>query len=76
MKQIDDGVTGKHSKEELYSTYSLINMVRFIRDYWYLLNGIELPTDNEKWNELRKETILVNGSIKKKERIDGREEDS
>ena len=36
-------------------------MVFFMRDYWYVLNGIELPTDNEIWNEKRKGTILVEG---------------
>lgn len=76
LKQIDNPDTGKSSREELYSTYSLINMVCFIRDYWYLLNGLDLPDDNKRWSELRKETILVNGSITKKERIDGRKENT
>lgn len=74
VKQYNDKETGKHSKEELFASYSLINTVYFMRDYWYLLNGIELPTDYEKWNELRKETVLCNGSIIKKERIQYGEE--
>lgn len=53
---------GKHAKEELFATYSLLQMLFFIRDYWYMLNGIELPTDNEIWNEKRKGTILANGT--------------
>lgn len=66
VKQIDDPATGKHGKEELFSTYSLIQVVYFMRDYWYLLNGIELPTDNEKWNKIREETILAHGNIQTK----------
>ena len=61
-KQVFDEATGKNVKIELFSTYSLLQMVFFLRDYWYMLNGIELPTDNEKWNEKRKETILADGT--------------
>lgn len=66
VKQKDDPVTKKTSKEELFSTYSLIQAVYFMRDYWYLLNGVELPTDNEKWNKIREETILASGNIQAK----------
>lgn len=61
-KQVYNEKTGKSDKVELFSTYSLLQMVFFLRDYWYMLNGIELPTDNEMWVEKRKETILANGS--------------
>ena len=57
-KQTTDGTSGKYSKEDLFSTYSLLQMVFFMRDYWYRLNGIELPNDNEQWCEARKDTIL------------------
>lgn len=67
VKQNDNPITGKKGKEELFSTYSLIQAVRFMRDYWYRLNGIELPTDNEKWNEIREGTILGHGNIQAKE---------
>lgn len=66
-KQITDGTTGKHSKKELFGTYSLIQMVFFIRDYWYRLNGMTLPDDNKKWSDIRKETVLVNDDYWKKE---------
>lgn len=66
-KQLTDGSTGKHSKEELFSTYSLLQMVFFIRDYWYRLNGIELPNDNEMWCAIRKDTILEDERRWKKE---------
>ena len=61
-KQVFDEKTGKNTKVELFSTYSLLQMVFFMRDYWYMLNGIELPTDNEKWNKIRKETVLADGT--------------
>ena len=61
-KQVFDEATGKNVKIELFSTYSLLQMVFFMRDYWYMLNGIELPTDNEIWNKKRKETILADGT--------------
>lgn len=61
-KQVYDKKTGKSTKVELFSTYSLLQMVFFLRDYWYMLEGKELPTDNEMWNKKREETILANGS--------------
>ena len=61
-KQVFDEKAGKNIKVELFSTYSLLQMVFFMRDYWYMLNGIELPTDNEKWNEIRRGTILEDAS--------------
>ena len=65
-KQVFDEKTGENTKVELFSNYSLLQMVFFMRDYWYLLNGIELPTDNETWNKIREETILVSGNIQAK----------
>ena len=38
---------------ELFSAYSQIQIVLFLRDYWFKLNGMELPTDNKMWNMLR-----------------------
>lgn len=36
---------------ELFSSTSQIQIVLFLRDYWYECNGWEVPTDNEYWNE-------------------------
>lgn len=65
-RQITDGTTGKHSKEELFGTYSLIQMVFFIRDYWYRLNGNDIPNDNDIWIEARKDTVLMDDEYWKK----------
>jgi len=39
---------------ELYKSSSQIRILLFLRDYLYKLEGKELPTDNEEWNEIRK----------------------
>jgi len=39
---------------KLYSSYSQINIIMYLRDYWYELNGWELPVDNIAWCEERK----------------------
>ena len=41
----------KYQNVELYSSTSQIQIVLFLRDYWFTMNGWELPQDNEKWNE-------------------------
>lgn len=39
---------------ELFKTYSQVQLVLFMRDYWYKLNGWEVPTNNEKWEAIKK----------------------
>lgn len=34
---------------ELFKSTSEIQIVLFLRDYWYELNGWEVPTDNKQW---------------------------
>ena len=41
-------------KTKLFQTYSLIQLVLYLRDLWYILNGWEVPTDNEIWEEIKK----------------------
>lgn len=43
----------KNKNIELFHSTSQIQIVLFLRDYWYQMNNIPLPTDNEKWNEIR-----------------------
>ena len=38
---------------ELFQTYSQVQLVLFMRDYWYTLNGWEVPHDNERWEEIK-----------------------
>ena len=44
---------GKEINQELFKTYSQIQLVLFMRDYWYTLNNWELPTDNPEWEEIK-----------------------
>lgn len=44
---------GKMKNIEMFSSTSDLQVVLFLRDYWYELNGWEVPTDNQKWNEAK-----------------------
>ena len=59
IKQIvsDPAVTGTNNKKkqyvELFKSNSQIQIVLFLRDFWYEINGWKVPTDNEIWNEAK-----------------------
>lgn len=38
---------------EIFSSTSDVQIVLFLRDLWYELNGWEVPTDNEMWNKAK-----------------------
>lgn len=46
---------GKTSNVTLFRTYSQVQLVLFMRDYWYTLNGWEVPQDNEVWEEAKRQ---------------------
>lgn len=46
--------TGRNENIELFKSGSQIQIVLFLRDYWYKINNIPLPEDNEKWNKIRR----------------------
>ena len=48
-----DEEKGRTRNIELYSTTSQIQIVLYLRDMWYELNGWEVPTDNETWNKAK-----------------------
>lgn len=48
-----DEFKGKYINHELFSSTSQIQIVLFLRDMWYTINGKEVPTDNEKWNQIK-----------------------
>ena len=48
-KAIWDENKGKYRNIEIFSSTSDVQIVLFLRDYWYELNGWEVPTDNEEW---------------------------
>ena len=56
IKQVVDNPENekrKHSSIELFKSCSQIQVVLFLRDFWYEINGWEVPTDNEMWNEAK-----------------------
>ena len=44
---------GKSVYTEMFSSSSDIAITLFLRDVWYELNGWEIPTDNEYWEEMK-----------------------
>ena len=45
---------GKARYTEMFSSASDIAITLFLRDTWYGLNGWEIPTDNEYWEEQKR----------------------
>lgn len=50
-----DAQKGRNRYVELFSSASDINVLKFMRDYWFELNGKELPKDDEVWNKVKKQ---------------------
>ncbi len=45
----------KFKNVELFSSASDVQIVLWLRDYWYELNGWKVPTDNESWNKVKEQ---------------------
>lgn len=45
--------TGRHKKEKLFETTSMIQIVLYLRDIWYIMQGQTIPTDNEEWEVIK-----------------------
>ena len=50
-----DIVNGKKTQLELFHTYSQVQLVLFMRDFWYSLNGWEVPNNNPIWEEAKRQ---------------------
>ena len=50
-----DEATGKNKNMELFKSVSQIQVVLFLRDMWYEVNGWELPNDNPIWNSKKED---------------------
>lgn len=48
-----DEDTGKSHSVELFKSTSQIQILLFLRDFWYEINGWEVPTDNQMWEEIK-----------------------
>ena len=44
---------GRTESYELYSSYSQLQTVLFLRDYWYHMNHWKIPEDNAEWINYR-----------------------
>ena len=66
--------TGRNSYKELFSSTSQIQIVLFLRDYWYELNGWEIPTDNELWNNAKEH--YKQRQAKRKDKVLNEDEDN
>lgn len=55
--RINRAVWDEESEEfksiELFKSTSQIQIVLYLRDLWYEMTGIEIPTDNDKWEEIK-----------------------
>lgn len=54
VKEATPQKNGKVKYVEVFSSGSDVAIVLFLRDYWYALNGWDIPTDNEYWNETKR----------------------
>lgn len=52
-KSIFDEDKGRNVNVELFSSTSQIQIVLFLRDMWYEVNGMTVPTDNEDWKSAK-----------------------
>lgn len=53
QRVIIDKSSKKESITELFKTYSQVQLVLFMRDYWYSLNGWEIPNNNKTWEAIK-----------------------
>lgn len=60
-KAIYDEEKGRNKNIELFSSTSDIQIVLWLRDYWYELNGWEVPIDNEEWQKAKQRYIDRHG---------------
>lgn len=52
----------KNKCVELYKSTSQIQIVLFLRDFWFQLNGWEIPTDNPMWEDIKQKNKEKEGS--------------
>lgn len=48
-----DKTSGRTHSTEIFSSTSQIQIVLFLRDIWYEMNGKEPPQNNEIWNRAK-----------------------
>lgn len=58
-----DEIKGRYKNVELFSSPSDIQIVLWLRDYWYACNGWEVPEDNPQWIEARRKYEEKHGYV-------------
>ena len=44
---------------KLFESTSDVQIVLYLRDLWFKLNGWDIPTDNDVWNDIKKKKEIV-----------------
>ena len=52
-KAVYDEETDKFKNIELFKSTSQIQIVLYLRDLWYEVNNLPVPTDNNTWNKVK-----------------------
>lgn len=61
-----DPKTKKSTQEELYKCGNKVKVVLFLRDYWYTINGWEIPKDKFWDEEKERYNVRYDGARKNK----------
>ena len=51
----------KHVNIELFKSTSQIQIVLYLRDMWYEVQGKEIPDNNETWNSIKEKVNGLSG---------------
>ena len=66
-KAIFNPKKGKDEAFELFKSASQIQVILYLRDYWFELNGWEIPIDNPEWNMIKAKKGLADSVLRKEE---------
>ncbi len=62
-KAVWDEEKQRNRNIELFKSTSEIQMLLYLRDMWYELNGWEVPKDNQVWNEVKQKYTEKENSV-------------
>lgn len=51
---VKQAVDGNYMGKVIFSTYSQLQLLFYLRDYWLTLNGEPVPTNNKQWEETKR----------------------
>lgn len=60
-----DEEKGKYRNVEIFKSTAQIQILLYLRDMWYTVNGKEVPQDNEVWNAKKAEFAEKAGNKEK-----------